>query len=175
MPYGRCGRCYTNFARAALTFCPFIIIGHTNFDLLVNHIMFWPHQLWKPSSAHDGMALADMLWNVDVELLLAWIRACVSFLALQFQDSSKTSIKCLCEISRSFASWTTFPFVHVSTFSSSFFLCFLMILINTVLRVCRVPMHYSCTHYFLCLVLPVYESHLGVLLSEAESVVYCSL
>ena len=53
MPYGRCGRCHTNFARATATFCPFVIIGHTNFDLLVNHIMFWPHQLWKPSSAHD--------------------------------------------------------------------------------------------------------------------------
>ena len=52
MPYGRCGRCHTNFAHATPTFCPFIIIGHTNFDLLVNHIMFWPHQLWKPSSAH---------------------------------------------------------------------------------------------------------------------------
>ena len=52
MPYGRCGRCHTNFARATPTFCPFIIIGHTNFDLLVNHILFWPHQLWKPSSAH---------------------------------------------------------------------------------------------------------------------------
>ena len=52
MPYGRCGRCHTNFARATPTFCPFIIIGHTNFDLPVIHIMFWPHQLWKPSSAH---------------------------------------------------------------------------------------------------------------------------
>ena len=45
MPYGRCGRCHTNFARATPTFCPFISIGHSNFDLLVNHIMFWPHQL----------------------------------------------------------------------------------------------------------------------------------
>ena len=59
MPYGRCGRCHTNFARATPTFCPFIIIGkiiigHTNFDLLVNH-MFWPHQVWKPSSAHAYM------------------------------------------------------------------------------------------------------------------------
>ena len=53
MLYGRCGRCHTNFARATPTLCPFIIISHTNFDLLVNHIMFWPHQLWKPSSAHD--------------------------------------------------------------------------------------------------------------------------
>ena len=52
MPYGRCGSCHTNFARATPTFCPFIIIDHTNFDLMVNHIMFWPHQLWKPSSAH---------------------------------------------------------------------------------------------------------------------------
>ena len=52
MPYGWCGRCHTNFARATPTFCPFIIISHTNFDLLVSHIMFWPHQLWKPSSAH---------------------------------------------------------------------------------------------------------------------------
>ena len=40
MPYGRCGRCHTNFTRATPTFCPFIIIGHINFDLLVNHIMF---------------------------------------------------------------------------------------------------------------------------------------
>ena len=40
LPYGRCGRCHTNFARATPTFRPFIIIGHTNFDLLVNHIMF---------------------------------------------------------------------------------------------------------------------------------------
>ena len=54
MPYGRCGCCHTNFARATPTFCPFISIGHTNFNLLDNHIMFWPHQLWKPSSAHDG-------------------------------------------------------------------------------------------------------------------------
>ena len=38
MPYGRCGRCHTNFALATPTFCPFIIIGHTNFDLLVNPI-----------------------------------------------------------------------------------------------------------------------------------------
>ena len=52
MSYGRCGRCLTNFARATPTFCPFSITSHTNFDLLVNHIMFWPHQLWKPSSAH---------------------------------------------------------------------------------------------------------------------------
>ena len=51
MLYGMCGRCHTNFVCATPTFCPFIIIGHTNFDLLVNHIMFWPHQLWKPSSA----------------------------------------------------------------------------------------------------------------------------
>ena len=52
MPYGRFGSCHTNFACATPTFCPFIIIDHTNFDLLVNHIIFWPHQLWKPSSAH---------------------------------------------------------------------------------------------------------------------------
>ena len=56
MRYGRCGRCHTNFAHATPTFFPFIIIGHTNFDLLVNHIMFWPHQLWKPSSAHVCMS-----------------------------------------------------------------------------------------------------------------------
>ena len=42
------------------TFYPFIIIGHTNFDLLVNHIMFWPHELWKPSSAHDCEVLCGL-------------------------------------------------------------------------------------------------------------------
>ena len=50
------GECrMASVAIATQTFCPFIIIGHTNFDLLVNHIMFWPHQLWKPSSAHAYM------------------------------------------------------------------------------------------------------------------------
>ena len=60
MPYGRCGRCHTNCARATPRFCPFIIIGHSNFDLLVNHIMFWPYQLWKPSSAHECSLLLYM-------------------------------------------------------------------------------------------------------------------
>ena len=40
--------CHTNIF-------PFYHFDHTNFDLLVNHIMFWPHQLWKPSSAHVYM------------------------------------------------------------------------------------------------------------------------
>ena len=60
MPYGRCGRCHTNFARATPTYCPFVIIGYTNFDLLVNHIMFWPHQLWKPFSAHANITIEDI-------------------------------------------------------------------------------------------------------------------
>ena len=60
MPYGRCGRCHTNFARATPTYCPFVIIGYTNFDLLVTHIMFWPHQLWKPFSAHANITIDDI-------------------------------------------------------------------------------------------------------------------
>ena len=40
MPYGRCGCCNTNFACATPTFCPFIIISHTNFDLLVTILRF---------------------------------------------------------------------------------------------------------------------------------------
>ena len=59
---------HTNFARATPTFCPFIIIGHTNFELLVNHIMFWPHQLWKPSSAHA----AEHNRAGDWVLVLSW-------------------------------------------------------------------------------------------------------
>ena len=47
MPYGKCGCCHTNFDCAIPTFCPFIIIGHSNSDLLVNHIMFWPHQQFE--------------------------------------------------------------------------------------------------------------------------------
>ena len=33
------------------------VLATTNFDLLDNHIMFWPHQLWKPSSAHVCMCV----------------------------------------------------------------------------------------------------------------------
>ena len=47
-------------------FAPFIIIGHTNIDLLVNHIMFWPHQLLKPSSAHGRMNILKVTSRMSV-------------------------------------------------------------------------------------------------------------
>ena len=33
------------------------LLATPTLGLLVNHIMFWPHQLWKPPSAHGPVGL----------------------------------------------------------------------------------------------------------------------
>ena len=45
--------CHTNI----LPFCHYWL---HQLDLLVNHIMFWPHQLWKPFSAHANITIEDI-------------------------------------------------------------------------------------------------------------------
>ena len=114
MLYGMCGRCHTNFARAT-TFCPFIIIGRTNFDLLVNHI-FWPHQLcvcgdrWVPGRLHwshaGGTPVLQKLYknkNFGNHPPHAWVSYCYClatwhiffFLIPLFVLVWKTVIKCI--------------------------------------------------------------------------------
>ena len=58
-------------AVATPTFCPFIIIGYTNFDLLVNHIMFWPHQLGK-NPPPMVMVKNRVRFNLNLYIFNSW-------------------------------------------------------------------------------------------------------
>ena len=129
MSYGRCdcGRCHTNFARATPTFCRFIIIGHTNFDLLVNHIMFWPHQLWKPSSAHVYMRTCNSILVPTITSA----QACMYICSYTTFEQKKNAIEPAFDILK-YRFTVPFSFIHV------------------VVLFLRLPISTPCLRHLLC-------------------------
>ena len=81
MPYGRCGRCRTNFSSATPTFCPLDIAGHTNNTA--------DQELAIPTSGHDFPRMAGatlILWRLQPQCLILKPSAYLAFPICSFSN-----------------------------------------------------------------------------------------